>query len=173
MLSAETAIGAHPELVIETIDRIVRRAEKDFDYARWGDSLGVQEASGERGSPLRVTAAITGAGWRAAIEEDAAAIVAISASGMTVRAISRFRPSMPIVAVTETEFRASQLRMSWGVASVLVNPSRDPKELIDAAVAHMLETGLVVPGDVVLLLSGSHETPAPMTDQVRLLKVGG
>lgn len=171
MLSAETAVGAHPALVVATIDRIVRRAEQDFDYARWGESLGIQEASGERGSPRRVTAAITGAGWRAAIEEDAAAIVAISATGMTVRAISRFRPSMPIIAITHTDYRASQLHMSWGVASVVVAESRDPKELTALAIEHVVAEGFAQPGDVIVMLSGSHETAVAMTDTVRMIKI--
>ncbi|MEI8051401.1 MAG: pyruvate kinase [Actinomycetes bacterium] len=171
MLSAETAIGENPALVIETIDRILRRAERDFDYAHWGASLGVQEVSGDRASALRITAAITGAGWRAALEEDAAAIVAFSASGATVRAISRFRPSMPILAVTTTEYRASQLRMSWGVASVLVHDGGDPRGLTAVAIDHLLAVGLAKPGDVILVLSGSHDSETPATDTVRLARI--
>ncbi len=171
MLSAETAVGAHPLLVIETMARILRRAERDFDYVHWGASLGVQEVSGDRTSNLRVTAAITGAGWRAALEEDAAAIIACSSTGTTVRAISRFRPSMPIVAVTKSEFRARQLRMSWGVEDVIVHPSEDSYVQTYAALERLHELGLVAPGDVVVVLAGSRDTPTPLTDTVRLVRV--
>ena len=171
MLSAETAVGQNPTLVVETMSKILRRAEQDFDYVGWGANLGVQEISGDRSSSLRITASITGAGWRAALEEDAAAIIACSHSGTTVRSISRFRPSMPIVAVTKTDFRARQLRMSWGVAEVIVHPSEDSYVQTYAALDRLLDQGLVAPGDVVVVLAGSRDTVHPMTDTVRLLRV--
>lgn len=173
MLSAETAVGQNPTLVVETMAKILRRAERDFDYVGWGMNLGVQEISGDRSSSLRITASTTGAGWRAALEEDAAAIIACSNSGTTVRSISRFRPSMPIVAVTKSDFRARQLRMSWGVAEVIVHPSEDSYVQTYAALDHLLDQGLVAPGDVVVVLAGSRDTAHPMTDTVRLLRVPG
>ena len=102
MLSGETAIGADPARAVSTMASIVERAEREFDYVNWGAGLGVQEVSGD--APLRrITAAITGAAWHAALEEDVAAIIACTHTGATARAISRFRPSMPIVAVTPHE----------------------------------------------------------------------
>jgi pyruvate kinase len=171
MLSAETAVGQNPELVVQTMARILRRAERDFDYIRWGTNLGVQEIDDDRASTLRITASITAAAWRAALEEDAAAIIACSNSGMTVRSISRFRPSMPIIAVTKTDFRGRQLHMSWGVAEVIVHPSEDSYVQTYAAIDHLLNEGLVVPGDVVVVLAGSRDTAVPMTDTVRLMRV--
>jgi pyruvate kinase len=171
MLSGETAIGRHPVLVIETMARIVQRSERDFDYVHWGASLGVQEVTGARASALRITAAITGAGWRAALEEDAAAIIACSSTGATVRSISRFRPSMPIVAVTKSHYRARQMRMSWGVDSVVVHPSEDSAVQTYAAMEHIIAKGLVKPGDIVVVLAGSRDTATPTTDTVRLLEV--
>ena len=171
MLSGETAVGRHPVAVIEAMARIVRRAEQDFDYLNWGASLGVQEVSGDRASALRVTAAITGAGWRAALEEDAAAIIACSSTGATVRSISRFRPAMPIVAVVKSAYRARQLQMSWGVTRVLVHQSEDSLVQTYAAIDLLLAEGIVRDGDVVVVLAGSRDTPAPMTDTVRIVRV--
>ncbi|NBV26536.1 MAG: pyruvate kinase, partial [Actinobacteria bacterium] len=80
MLSAETAIGNDPVAVVTTMDRIILRAEAGFDYQKWGSSLGVQEVSGTRSEAIRITAAMTGAAWRAAMEEEAAAIIACTRS---------------------------------------------------------------------------------------------
>jgi pyruvate kinase len=171
MLSGETAIGRNPVGVVRAMDRIVRRAERDFDYVGWGASLGVQEVSGSRASALRITAAITGAGWRAALEEDAAAIIACSSTGATVRSIARFRPSMPIVAVVKSPLRARQLQMSWGVTRVIVHPSEDSNVQSYAAIESLLADGIVRPGDVVVVLASSRDTPTPMTDTVRLVRV--
>ena len=137
MLSGETAIGDDPVGTVITMDRIVRRAEESFDYAKWGSSLGVQQIVGTGTQSTRITAAITGAAWRAAMEENAVAIVACTRSGMTARAISRFRPPMPIIAVTPSESTARQLRSSWGVQEVFVSPSTDIDVLCDFAVAEI------------------------------------
>jgi len=171
MLSAETAIGEHPALVIETMARVLHRAEQDFPYLEWGASLGVQQVSGDRTSSLRITAAISGAGWRAAIEEGAAAIIACSATGTTVRSICRFRPSIPIVAVTENEYRARQLRTSWGVSKVLIDSSEDERQLAATAMDYLRSEGKVHAGDVVVVLAGSRHTSSPVTDTVRLIRV--
>lgn len=171
MLSAETAIGEHPALVVETMARVLHRAEQDFPYLEWGASLGVQQVSGDRASSLRITAAISGAAWRAAIEEGAAAIIACSASGTTVRSICRFRPAIPIVAVTANDYRARQLRTSWGVSKVLIDDSDDERALANTAMAYLRAEGKVRVGDVVVVLAGSRHTSSPTTDTVRLIRV--
>ncbi|MEO9180385.1 MAG: pyruvate kinase, partial [Acidimicrobiales bacterium] len=136
MLSGETAIGDDPVAVVTTMDRIVRRAEEYFDYEGWGAGLGVQQiGAGTRST--RITAAITGAAWRAAMEERAVAIVACTRSGMTARAISRFRPPMPIVAITPSDATARQLRSSWGVQEIYVSPAQDIDELCDVAITRL------------------------------------
>ena len=65
------------------------------------------------------------------------AIVACTRSGMTARAISRFRPPMPILAITPSEKTARQLRSSWGVVDVVISEASDMNELTDIAIAHL------------------------------------
>ncbi len=170
MLSGETAIGDDPVAVVATMDRIVRRAEEYFDYEGWGAGLGVQQiGAGTRST--RITAAITGAAWRAAMEERAVAIVACTRSGMTARAISRFRPPMPIVAITPSDATARQLRSSWGVQEIYVSPAQDIDELCDVAVTRLKHSGLAKTGDPVVIMAGSTEGGAQITDTVRMLIV--
>jgi pyruvate kinase len=170
MLSGETAIGIDPVLVVSTMARIVTRAERDFDYVNWGASLGVQEMADDQ--PLhRITAAVTGAAWRAALEEDAAAIIACTQSGATARAISRFRPSMPIIAVTPNERVARQLSMSWGVETLLSDGSADTDEDIWHAVQQALQAGYVAAGDIVVVLAGSPYERNPVADTMRIVRV--
>jgi pyruvate kinase len=171
MLSGETAIGANPVEVIATMDRIIRRTERDFDYARWGASLGLQEVSGSASSPARITAAITGAAWRAAIEEDAAAIIACTRTGATARAIARFRPVMPVVAATPLARTAHQLKLSWGVESLVVRESTNTDDIVWFAVKATVEAGYASSGDVVIVLAGSPTESAPVTDTLRLVRV--
>ncbi len=171
MLSGETAIGEDPVGTVQTMDRIVRRAESSFDYAKWGSSLGVQhiEATGTRAQ--KVTAAITGAAWRAAMEEQAVAIVACTRSGMTARAISRFRPPMPIVAITPSEATARQLRSSWGVQEIYLSPATDIDDLCEFAVTQLKLSGLARAGDPIVVMAGSRSGGTAITDTVRMMIV--
>ena len=168
MLSAETAIGHDPVAVVATMDRIVRRTETSFDYQKWGASLGVQEVVGTRSEAMRITAAMTAAAWRAATEEQVAAIIACTRSGMTARAISRFRPSMPIIAITPSEHTARQLQSSWGVNDVLLSTSIDIEDLAREGIERARALGLVKPGDYVVLMAGSS---GGVTDTVRMVAV--
>jgi len=170
MLSGETAIGDDPVATVTTMDRIVRRAEEYFDYNGWGAGLGVQQIGvGTRST--RVTAAITGAAWRAAMEEQAVAIVACTRSGMTARAISRFRPPMPIVAITPSDATARQLHSSWGVQEIYVSPAQDIDELCEVAITRLKQSGIARTGDPVVIMAGSASGGAQVTDTVRMLIV--
>jgi len=171
MLSAETAVGADPVLVVRTMARIAARAERDFDYVGWGTDLGAQEIAGAPSSPARITAAATAAGWRAAMEEDAAVIIACTRSGNTARAISRFRPAMPLLACTPSERTARQLCMSWGVETVVVGEAGSTDEIVWISVQAAVEAGYARSGDVVVVLAGSPIEPEPATDTLRLVRI--
>ncbi len=170
MLSGETAIGDDPVGTVVTMDRIVRRAEAGFPYAEWGANLGVQYVDSSTQSQ-RVTAAITGAAWRAAMDESAVAIVACTRSGLTARAISRFRPPMPIVAITPNVSTARQLRGSWGIQEIYVTPISDIDGLCDYAVAQLKEGGFAKSGDPIVVMAGSSSGGAAVTDTVRMIIV--
>ncbi len=169
MLSGETAIGADPTLAVATMASIAWRAERDFDYEHWGAGLGAQEVAG--GATQRITAAITAAAWRAAAEEDAAAIIACTRSGATARAIARFRPAAPIVATTPLDATIRQLRMSWGVDALRVQESSSTDEIVWFSVKAAVEAGYAKAGDVVVVLAGSPTEPEPVTDTLRIVQV--
>ena len=171
MLSGETAIGDDPVATVRTMDRIVSRAEESFDYEKWGLSLGVQELGASGAKEIRITAAITGAAWRAAMEEKAVAIVACTRSGLTARAISRFRPPMPIVAITPSDATARQLRGSWGVQEVVISDKQDIDDLCAVALQRVRESGIAKPGDPIVIMAGSNSGGVGVTDTVRLLIV--
>lgn len=171
MLSGETAIGDDPVRTVQTMDRIVQRAEESFDYRGWGSGLDIHQVGDDDRRTTRITAAITGAAWRAAMEEKAVAIVACTRSGMTARAISRFRPPMPIVAITPKESTARQLRASWGIDRILLSPYNDIDDLCDFAVTEVVRAGLAKSGDPIVIMAGSASGGAQITDTVRMVIV--
>lgn len=165
------SISVDPVAAVTTMARIAARAERDFDYAGWGATLGVQEVAGGRGSPAGITAATTAAGWKAAIDQEAELIIACTRSGATARAISRFRPELPIVAATPSNRTARQLTLSWGVQTLLVRESTSTDDIVWFAVQAAVEAGLADVGDVAVVLAGSPTEPEPATDTMRLVRI--
>jgi pyruvate kinase len=173
MLSAETAIGADPVGAVATMARVAMRAEAEFDYHGWGSRLGRQQQADAHGAPAatRITAAISAAAWRAAIDAEVVAIFACTASGRTARAVSRFRPTMPLLAVTPSLRTARQLRMAWGITPVIDQERATKDETVWFAVEAAARLGVVKPGDVVAVVVGSPDDPEPLTDTLRLVQV--
>jgi pyruvate kinase len=171
MLSAETAIGSDPVDVVATMARIASRAEREFDFLSWGSRLGVQLVEGGATSSAGITAAITAAGWRAAIDEAADVIVACTLRGRTARSISRFRPVMPLVATTPSRRTARQLTLSWGVDSLVVPTAWSTDSIVGGAIRAVRDAGYVESGNIAVVLAGSPGEPDPVSDTLRLVRI--
>ncbi|MBW3614816.1 MAG: pyruvate kinase [Actinobacteria bacterium] len=173
MLSGETAIGSDPANVVRTMARIAQRAEQDFDYRGWGIGLGRQQTAEVADAPpmVRIGAAITAAAWRAAIDAEVAAIICCTRSGATARAISRFRPTVPLLAVTPSLRTARQLAMAWGVQSAVSAERPTTDEMVWFAVEEASRAGLAKPGDIVAVLAGSPNEQEATTDVLRLVRM--
>ena len=174
MLSAETAIGEFAVEAVATMSRVAERAERDFDYEGWGRALGrLQMATAARGSTeARITAAVSAAAWRASTDADVDAIIACTNSGATARAISRFRPRVPVIAATPSVRTANQLSMAWGVTPMLTDRHETTDDIVWFAVQAAVEELHVRSGQLVAVLVGAPTGPAPTTDTLRLVRVG-
>jgi pyruvate kinase len=174
MLSGETAIGRDPVAVVRTMAEVAVRAEREFDYDTWGRNLGrLQSAEAAGASPeTRINAAVSAAGWRAAMDSGAAAIIACTNTGATARGIARFRPRAPVLACTPSERTARQLTLAWGVTPMVVDRHGSTDDIVWFAVARAVEEGFVRPGDLVAVLVGSPRDAQPITDTLRLVRVG-
>ena len=170
MLSGETAIGHDPVNAVATMSRIALRAEREFDYQGWGSRLGRQLAE-VSSTHVRITAAISAAAWRAAADAEATAIIACTNTGATARAISRFRPTMPVVGATPSLRTARQLSSAWGVTPLVTDAHGTTDEIVWFAIEGASRAGIVKPGDVVAVLVGAPDEPDPTTDALRLVRV--
>ncbi|RMF86091.1 MAG: pyruvate kinase, partial [Nitrospirae bacterium] len=135
MLSEETAVGAHPVEAVRVLDRIARAVEPHLPWRRYLEEV---PEMGER----PVTAAVSRAACGLARDVGAAAIVASTTSGATARAVARFRPPVPVVALTPSEAVARQLAVSWGVEAAVVEGLRSAEEMFAAAERHLLRQGV-------------------------------
>jgi len=148
MLSGETAMGAHPPLVVETMDRIVRDVERSDEYAAH-----VEQNVPAADAPQ--TDALARAARYLVSDIDASAIVAASESGYTAQKVSKFRPSVPIVGSTPSDEVRRRLALSWGIISETTPYTEDgASAIIENAVQTALETPAVDSGETVVVLSG-------------------
>jgi pyruvate kinase len=171
MLSGETAIGRDPAHVVRTMVRLVTRAERDFDHVAWEERLARMERRAGIPETLAITAATTHAAWAVAVELDAKAVVCCTRSGLTARAMARFRPPCPLAGCSYDELTVRQLALSWGVRPVRVDVYESTDEMVWFSVEAVVREGLARRGDVVVVLAGAPEDEEPSTDVLRVVRV--
>jgi pyruvate kinase len=165
MLSGETAVGRYPVEAVETMARIVCRAESAIRY----EEILARRAQG----PARtVTDAISHATCAAARDLGAAAIVTSTQTGYTARMVAKYRPRAPIVAATPRPEVRRKLLLVWGVQPVLVPQIDDTDGMVAAALDAGLAAGLIKGGDLVVITAGVPVGVHGTTNMLRVHTVG-
>ena len=159
MLSGETANGKYPLEALGTMVRIVERADRAQAYAPTYTSA--------KDGEITISDAITHATCTTAANLDATAILSVTKSGHTARMISRFRPSCPIVAVTNMEKVKRQLAISWGIVPCYGPDVDSTDELFSLAIEKAKEVGIVEEGDLVVITAG---VPIGISGSTNLIK---
>lgn len=162
MLSEETAVGEFPLETVRVMDRILRAAETRLAVKNW---LPVERTRGE----VTVPAAISHAVAAIAADLKVAAILTPTQSGATARMIARYRPAVPIIAISPVLATARQLAQVWGVYPVFLEREYEHTDaLIEKCKEIALAHGLVQPGEKVVIAAG---LPPGATSKTNLLKV--
>ena len=165
MLSAETAVGAHPVETVQVMDRIVRAAEE-------GDGFGQTMESEANTKRLSIAEAICTVAASAAEVTDARAIVAFTESGRTARLISKRRPNAPIFAFTPSEAVHRQMALYWGVIPRTMPYDDQPDRHLDEAEHRLAEQGFVNTGDRLVMVSGIRAGSSGGTNSLTLRVAG-
>ena len=166
MLSAETAIGHDPVLVVQTMDRIVRRAEAELNPAR------LQVFAFENRDLSEINVAAAHAAWQAAQDLSVSAILCCTRTGATARKMASFRPLQPFYGLTGDVRALHQLALCWGVQPLLMaRTGTSTEQVMNDAIASAKTAGAVKRGDVVVVLAGSPQAGPGHTDSVRVAVV--
>lgn len=162
MLSGETAAGKYPVLTVQTMAEIASSVEvADFP-----------KSTAPRFTEVSTTNAISAATCEIAEKLGAAAIVTATVSGATSRAVSKYRPHLPIIAVTTTQRSRRQLALTWGVLPVVAKHSDSTDEVFERAVFAALGTDEVQEGDLIVITAGIPVGLAGTTNTVKVHIVG-
>jgi pyruvate kinase len=161
MLSEETAIGKYPVEAVEIMNGIAIEAEKSLHYDIILASKGkdIREETDD---------AISYAACHIAYQLKTAAIIAFTSSGSTARRVSRYRPMMPILAITSSRVTKRQLCLSWGVDAFNVPGATRLLDLFEQGCKVALSSGIAHKGDLVVITGG---VPVGISGSTNLLKV--
>jgi pyruvate kinase len=161
MLSAETSIGKYPAQAVRMMSSIARAAEKKLPY---------EHTLAERRSWLEreTDELISYSACQVANSLRAAAIVAMTQSGSTAMRVSKYRPAVPILALTPSRTVAGKLLLYWGVRPHLIVEPGSVDEIFALAARVSRELGAVRPGDIVVVTAG---IPIGETGTTNMMKV--
>jgi pyruvate kinase len=112
MLSGETANGKHPGQVVQVMTDIIKVAEKDREI------LKVRKP--ESPPVISIPDAIESAASQVAMDAGAKAIVCVTNTGKAALALSKFRPRVPVFAITDRREVLQRLALIWGVKGILI-----------------------------------------------------
>jgi pyruvate kinase len=161
MLSEETSIGKYPLQAVRMMAKIAQNVEKALPYER---ILVEREAWLEN----KTDELIGYSACHTAQRIGAAAIVAFTQSGSTAGRVSKYRPRVPILALTPNTAVSGRLLLRWGVFPLQIEGAASIDELFAIGVRLSKESGLAKSGDLIVITGG---VPVGVAGSTNLLKV--
>ncbi|HRH94028.1 MAG TPA: pyruvate kinase [Candidatus Peribacteria bacterium] len=151
MLSGETAGGMYPYKSLAAMAQILKANETQVDpmesmlmSAECGETTDMDERPRREES---LAASVL------AYSLQAQAIIVITKSGFTAKAVSNCRPLIPIYAFTDTESVQRKLAPVWGVSAHTTELRDNPETTVKNAIAMVRKLGGVKKGDRFVVIS--------------------
>ena len=145
MLSGETAKGKYPTIAIKTMADICHEVEEHIDYEQVFYKL---FENTER--PLSIHELISSSGVKIGYETRAKLLCNYTETGETSRFMSKYRPPIPIIAITANPTIARQSLMLRGVIPYLI-PQESNKLQLDEIIKEVykwtIRKGIITMGD--------------------------
>jgi pyruvate kinase len=163
MLSAETATGAHPTLVVQTMRKIILEVEKTDYHYNLEDELQPQSHS-----PSFLSDAICYNACKLAKDVEAQALIGMTQSGYTGFILSSYRPRSPLYVFTKERSLVNQLSLSWGVRALFYDEEESFDDILFDQINILKERGFIKSGDVVV---STGSTPVHLHLPTNALKI--
>lgn len=164
MLSAESAVGRHPQSAVAIMDRIIRAVEDDNEY--WAS------LPRDMTPPQATTAdAIALSARHIADVIGCAALVAYTATGSSAIRVARERPRCGVIGLTPFVETARKLALVWGVRSMVTEDVENVEEMVSKADAAVRKLGVAEVGDRVAIIAGIPFGRAGKTNTIRVLRL--
>ncbi len=161
MLSGETSVGEFPEIVIETMSKIIVHVEKtSYPY--------YSAKKDEYTDETMIPDAICGSSIYLAEKTAASAIVAMTYSGYTAFEISSYRPNTDIYIFTGNPALLNTLSLVWGVKSFFYDKFESTDGSINDVNALLKDKKMVAAGQTVI---NTASTPLHKKGKTNTIKV--
>ena len=164
MLSAETAIGNHPEVVVSAMSDICKEADSrnDTSVLRFKETSTVDT----------LTTSLAKAAVQVANEIEAKAIVAFTETGRTPLLISNYRPEAPIFTMTTIDKTYNQMNILWGVQQIKIDRLETTPEMFEIANTWLQNNKKFKKNDKVVIVAGTPPNKEAATNLIRVMKIG-
>ncbi len=164
MLSAESAVGRHPQSAVAIMDRIIRAVEADEEY--W------TSLPRDMTPPQATTAdAIALSARHIADVIGCSAVVAFTATGSTAIRVARERPRCGVVGLTPIVETARRLTLVWGVRARVTEDVTSVEDMVTKADQASRALGVAGPDDRVAIIAGIPFGRAGKTNMIRVLRL--
>ncbi len=165
MLSGETASGKYPVEAVSMMSEIADEIEGLVFKNKHRDIDGLL-------NPLHATAdSLCHATIHAAYESKAKMIVTYTESGFTSLLVSKYRPSVPILAITTSETICRRINLYWGVMPVVIQAASSTDEMITKAEDAAILKGGLKHGDNIVITGGIPVGKAGTTNMMKIHKI--
>ncbi|WP_298391142.1 pyruvate kinase [Hydrotalea sp.] len=163
MLSGETATGNHPQLVVETMRKIITEVENtEYRYNR------EEDLKPQPHSPSFLSDAVCYNACKMAEDVNAQALIGMTQSGYTAFMLSSYRPRAPLYIFTKEKTLVNQLSLSWGVRAFHYNEEESLDDIIFDQINILKQRGFIKSNDVVV---NTGSTPVDQHLPTNVLKV--
>ena len=164
MLSEETAMGSHPAMVVETMNKIIRGAEKTFKPTK-------EIPKPEPKSQTFESDIVCFNAAKIANEVGAKAIIGLTISGYTAFKVSSFRPEVNIFIFSKIRSILATLNLVRGVRGFYYNIDSSTEETHRNLTKILKDKSLVAEGDLVVHTSSMPVFQKQRTNLIRVARV--
>lgn len=165
MLSGETAAGKYPVESVRTMSSICVTTENSEEFRRIMDLRDDWIENSTVNSISKSTVGI-------ARQLSAKAILSATSSGATARQVSKFRPSISIIAATFDEKVKRKMSMVWGIRPIMAEEYNNTDKVIDSSIMSALDAGYIDEGDLIVITAGIPVSVAGSTNLIQVHTVG-
>jgi pyruvate kinase len=148
MLSAESATGDYPVEAVAMQKRIIRRVERHRHELHADFALDALEESNDQTTSVAAAACILAHQLKAAL------IIVATSSGKTAIRVASYRPTTPIVAVTDNDRTWKQMALIWGIKTFCAKDYTDDDHMFYFAKRQILRKGYAASGEKAVFVSG-------------------
>jgi pyruvate kinase len=143
MLSAETSVGRHPEIVVSAMNRIIDEAEKFFDMKD-------RRPTPASTSRTFLSDVVCFNACRTADDVGAKAILGMTSSGYTAFKVSSYRPNAEIYMFSDRMHMLATLNLVWGVRCFYYDKFTTTDETIQDVTGILKNANRIEAGDIVV-----------------------